>query len=405
MAEGHVNNLTGNPAVLKRINTVRVMNHLRLKGPSSRVKLTQATGLDAKTITNISNSLIENGLVICLDASRGKKSRGRPAETLSINPEAAFAVGLDIGASQVTSVLTDLQGRIVSKCRHEFGSAKSANYLFKEAQSALDDVLGSLPKNRKKRLKGIGVCVPGFIDRHTGMVLRSVNIRGFRNFPLVRLLQERFATTLILEKSSRAMAMAEIWYGNNTSANFICVDLGYGIGMGIVSNGLIYRGANEISGEIGHTRVVQKNGLKCSCGKRGCLETVASGKALAKQAERTPLRKYNIKSKGAKAIHGAALAGNAQAKKLLETTGYYTGIAIANVINLFDPTRVIVNGGLINAGPFLLDSLEKTVRENYIGHLGGNCQIEISKLGKFSGALGAAMLPLRRYFEFENIRL
>ena len=405
--QSNVHNLTGNSKVLQHVNTVRVMNYLRLRGSASRARLARATGLDAKTITNISNSQLAARLLVC-DQSAGRdevRRPGRPAERLSINAEAAFGVGIEVGAGNVTVVLVDLQGEVREKSHQEFSTGRSGKFLLGQIYDRTERLLESLSGKWRKRIDGIGIAVPGFIDKDQGIIRESVNIRGFRNMPMVADLQSRFGMNAVLEKSSRAMALAEIWCsGRDPSSDFICVDLGAGIGIGIVHNGLIYRGANDISGEIGHT-VVEPNGIVCTCGKRGCLETVAGGKALANMAKELVTKKYGIKSKGIEAIQQAAEAGDAHAIQLLEKVGRYIGIAIANVINLFDPAGVVLNGRLVDVGPLFLDSLNETIRANSIGLFDRRCTIEISSLGRWAGALGAAMLPLRCYFEFENIRL
>jgi predicted NBD/HSP70 family sugar kinase len=201
------------------------------------------------------------------------------------------------------------------------------------------------------------------------------------------------------------MAIAEKWFGGRHKIeHLICIDAGYGIGMGILHNGRVYRGANEISGEIGHM-VVDPKGRKCRCGNIGCLETVASGKALERSAKSLALSKMGIKSKGAKALFEAALVGHPQAREILSEAGHYIGMAIANVINLFDPNIVVLNGGLIGSARFLMPNLKKAVQHYVVKSSRNRCVTEISSLGKLAGARGVGMLPLMSYFEIENIQL
>jgi len=399
-----IHDLTGNAAVLKEINTVRVLNHLRQSGPASRAQLARVTGLDAKTITNVGNRLLKEGLALRRKALIC--GRGRPAEKLSLNPDAALAVGVDFGASQVSVVLVDLQGNLrKTRFRQEFGSPKGKAFLLKKSGAAVKELIASLERAQRRTIAGVGLSVPGLLDRSKGVVHNSVNIRGFKNVPIVDLFKKRLRCPVILEESSRAMALAEIWFGPpQFRRDFICVDLGFGIGMGVVHDGLLYRGANELSGEIGHT-VVQPDGARCRCGKRGCLETVASGKALGELAKRIALKRYGISSKGAKAICEAAVAGNARAREAIEKAGESIGIAVANLINLFDPGRVILNGGLVKAGALLTEPLRRAAKKHSIRPFDKRCPIEVSELGDLAGAMGAAMLVLRSYFEFDNIRI
>jgi len=396
------NTLIGNPAVLRRINRVRLLNALRLEKATSRVALARQTGLDPKTVTNLTNNLLHDGLVVRGEAPA--QGRGRPAERLSINANAALALGVDIGAQQVTAVLMDLAGTVRAQWRQDYFVAKTGRFLIQKARDALGCLTQSLSAQQKRRIKGLGVCVPGFLNREQRIVKQSVNIRGFKEFSIVDAFQE-LGTPVLLEESSRSMALAEKWFGTRrTNQNFICMDLGYGIGMGLVHHGLLYRGSNEVSGEIGHT-VVDTSGPLCHCGKTGCLEAVASGKALAEVAMNLKLDKKGVHVKGAAALHEAAIQGHRPSFQALQRAGEHIGLAVANLINLFDPGLVILNGGLVKAGEILIDRLMETVDQYRLQATPQKCRIVISTLGDLAGAMGAAMLPLRSYFEFDNIQL
>ncbi len=395
-------NLTGNPAVLRQVNRVRILNNLRIEGPGSRAQLARRSGLDAKTITNIVNSLLDDTLVLCHDARAN--GRGRPSEKIDLNPDAAFSLGIDVGAQQVTGVLINFRGDVKAKWHKEFPTAKNRSFILNEVKAALKDLVTGLSKTSYKKVKGLGICIPGFLDRITGTVIKSVNIRGFDGFKIVEALKESCGIEVILEEASRATAIGEIWFGGTSDDDdFVCVDLGYGIGMAIVHKGRLYRGANEVSGEIGHT-VVLINGTKCTCGKRGCLETVASGRALGQMSSALGLNLNDIKSDGARGIYEAALRGDRKAIKVVSKAGASIGTAIANAINLFDPGFVVLCGGLTNAGEMLLGPLRKAVEKHCIRPFDVSCMIKVTQLGELAGALGAAMLPLRHYFELDNVR-
>lgn len=397
MIEDNRNNLLGNPAVLKQVNLVRVMNRLRFGGSASKAELARQTGLDAKTITNICKSLLESGLIKC---GRGvREGRGRPAEQISINADAAFSIGVDIGAQQVAISAVDLAGGIRGRWHQSFNQACDCDFLMGEVECGVREVLDELG-DLKEKLEGIGVCVPGFMDRQAGKIIKSVNIRGCDNFEIVDWIRQRFGIVAMLEESSRSMAFGEVWFGGGETANnFICVDLGYGIGMGVIREGALYRGANERCGEIGHM-VVEAGGEKCICGQKGCLETIASGRILAELASELNVAEKEL---GAEGISKAALQGDQRCQNAMEKAGHYIGIAIANVINLFDPEYVVLAGGLTKAGDAILVPLKKAVVEHSIGDV-NRCEIKLTELDDSGGAMGAAMLVLRKYFEFENIR-
>jgi glucokinase len=298
----------------------------------------------------------------------------------------------------------DLTGTVRSQWRRSYDEAKTGRFLIRKAREAVEFLMEPLALPQKDKIRGLGVCVPGFLRREEQTVVRSVNISGFQEFSIAKAFGE-IDLPLILEESSRSMALAEKWFGARESdRNLICMDLGYGIGMGIIHRGVLYRGANEAGGEIGHT-VVDASGPVCHCGKRGCLEAVASGKALGEVAAGLRIGGRQAGARGAAALHEAALGGNRPARQALQRAGQYIGIAVANIINLFDPGLVVLNGGLVKAGDVLIGRLKETVEQHRLKGAGRACRIEISALGGFAAAMGAAMLPLRTYFEFDNIQL
>ncbi len=388
-------------AMVRRMNTARVLHHLRLAGEISRADLARHTALDPKTITNLINELLDEGIV--LSGQTVVSGRGRPAENISIHPDAAFAIGLDLGVQQISGVVLDLRGKVRCRWREEYGLPKDRDFLLARSHEAISQLIRHLGPARHRRLEGIGLCVPGFLDRAAGVAVRSVNIPGFDNVALTGPFSQAFGLPVVLEEASRAKALAELWFGQHAPADhLICLDIGYGIGMGIVHRGVLYRGTRECSGEIGHT-VVQFNGELCRCGKRGCLETVASGRALHTVARRLRLGGARGGPVGARAIYEAAVTGDARARKVLQQTGEFLGMAIANVANLLDPDLVVLSGGLVDAGPMLIDPLRSAVAAHRIGPHDTPVPVKVSQLGPFSGAMGAAMVLLRHHFDVDPI--
>ena len=398
-----IHSLTGNAAVLKRINAVRLLHRLWHGKTGSRVQLSRDTGLDAKTITNLINPLIAADLV--RETQTKASGRGRPAHVLGLNPDARYSIGLDIGARQVTGILLNFAGNVTASRQHTFRTPPDRAGVLAATGKIATALIATLPPAKRERLEGIGVGVPGFIDRRSGVVIAASNLADFREVPLLALLEKQLRQPVFLEEASRAMALAEIWFGAGGSyPDFICLDLGYGIGMGIVQDGLLYYGAHGFTGEIGHT-VVEPGGVRCECGKNGCLETVASGKALETLAANMGCGVRKAGPTGGEALHAAAVTGNLQAKELLARAGRSIGIAAANAVSLFDPGAVILNGGLVQAGPFLVEPLLAAFGKHTLPPYTQNCPVLVSRLGQTAGAQGAAMLPLRHHFEFENLRL
>ncbi len=392
--------LSGNAAVLKKINRARLLNHLWHSKGASRLQLAEATGLDGKTITNICNSLFEDRLIIINDAPFS--GMGRPPQRVELNKSAAFSIGADVGGGHVTAVLLDLQGEVRDSVSVFFGDNRDKPVL----EIINDSILKLIDRleGDASGIRGMGVCVPGLIDYAERKIVKSVNVAELENCSIAEYFEERFDMPVFLEEASRSMAVAEIWFGGRYGqSDFIVVDLGVGIGLGIVHNGALYRGAHGNSGEIGHL-VVQPGGSLCRCGKTGCLETVASGRAFDNAAADFNFQDPGKFTRDGTGLYNAAVNGDGEAGRIFEEAGTSIGTALANVVNILDPKEIILQGGLVNAGDILLEPMKQAVARHALGGANEPPAIVVSRLGSSAGAAGAAMLPLKQYFEIENIR-
>ena len=280
--------------------------------------------------------------------------------------------------------------------------------IINQMKTILTNLLNS--KNTTADLKAIGICVPGFVNPKTGISIISENIPGWRDVDLKKIFESKFNLPVYLEDSSRTTGLAEKWLGNGKNKdNFVVLDLGYGIGMAIFIGGELYAGSTYKSGEIGHT-IVKEGGEKCICGNRGCLETVASGKALAKEALKgiqegkseilTGLTQGRAESVTAQDVSIAASMGDTFSINLLRDAGKYIGIALANSVNILNPSYIIIAGGLVKSGDIIINSLIESLNNNTMMGIIDDLEVVVSKLGVESSALGSAILASQSVFEF-----
>jgi len=379
LSEGQ-NALTG----LRRRNAVELLDRLRRGEAATRADLARGARLDPKTVTNLIDILLKEGLIVA-DGLAGSAG-GRPAERLALNAEGLFAVGVDLGATRLRTVVLDLTGRVrAATAVRRAGGAKNI------MAQAIEQIRGNFAESRApwRRVAGIGFACPGFLDRNKGIALQAVHLSGWKNVPAGRILSRAFRMPVSLEESSRAGALGEMWFGaGRRSREFLTLDFGYGIGTGIVSNGGLLYGASESGGELGHT-VVKPRGNWCDCGQRGCLETVASGEAIARRSGRAT----------ALAAVEAAEAGDVRCRRIIAEAGRLLGAAAANLINLLNPDTAILNGGLCRAGDLLLAPFHEALRQHAVPRSLAAANITLSPLGEFAGAMGAAMIPLQSYFQ------
>ncbi len=377
-------------SALRRRNAAELLNHLRTNGPCTRVEFARAAELDTKTVTNLVNVLLKERLII--SDGLADSSGGRPAERLTLNPNGACAVGVDLGATSLRTVIIGMTGQVMAMTENKLQTPSDSEKMLAQITDNIRATIKQANLRSRRRLVGIGFASPGFLDREAGVALEAVHIRGWKNVPVVERLGKAFGQRVILEEATRAMALGELWFGQGRQEkNFVCLDLGFGIGAGIVSNGKLHYGVSETGGEIGHT-TVKRHGLRCRCGKRGCLETVASGEAIGRLANRS----------SASAVAKAARTGESTAKRVIQEAGTYLGIAAANLINLLNPGLLVLNGGLCRMGDLLLEPFTKSLNRHALNRSLAAARIELSALGSRAGAMGAATLALRSCFECET---
>ena len=231
--------------------------------------------------------------------------------------------------------------------------------------------------------------------------------------PVKSLLEREFGVDVSIDDSSRAMALAEHWCGVAQGVdNFIFINVGVGVGSGIFTHGKIYRGIGGIAGEFGHMTIKEK-GPRCNCGNYGCLETLASGPAIVRRARQAleegvvseieRLCRGDFNCITPQMVVEAARGGDKLAFNLMEKTGEYLGIGIANLINIFNPELIVIGAGVSRAGDLLLNSLRRTVKARTLQQSFRMVQIKTSTLNEFGGAIGGAILILKSIFEYNHL--
>jgi len=364
-------------------------------GPISRVEIAQKTHLSAATITNITAELIENNLI--LEKEEGNSSGGRKPILLALNPKGAYVIGLKLSADHVTGALTNLKADVLLKKTN----------LLKErsldtAMSAIVDIVGSLlndTKVLKENLLGVGLGLAGIVNAENG-VLKYSSIFDWHDVNIAELLTKRLNVPIYVDNDVNTLALTENWFGvGRGTDNFLLVTVGRGVGMGIVINGQIYRGGFGGAGEFGHT-VIEINGPLCDCGKRGCLESIASDPAIMKKVNEEISRGELPKSvKDINELITLGQDGNAVAQRIFARAGEALGVGIANLVNIFNPQLIILSGEGIRAGELLLKPMRASIYKNVFNGLLDDVEIRVDALDDDAWARGAAGLVLQQLFE------
>ena len=400
---------TGSLKLVQEINRSVVLNLIKDKGPLSRADISRITKLTRSTISSIVSYLIKKNLV--KETGLSSSGVGRKGILLKLNPKAYYVVGVDLGTLNTIAVVVDLEGKIMERVEHPTNSERSKDKVIERLKTVIHEVITASNINIQK-IAGIGLAVPGLVDSKKGIMLITPNF-GWRNTPLKEMLEKEFHTPIFIDNNNNVMALGEAEFGIAQGVrNFVCINVGMGIGSGIVINGELYRGETESTGEIGHT-TVDYNGPKCSCGNNGCLEVMAAAPAIARRAVKavkkgkktliTELVNSNLDEINAAIVAEAANKGDKLAQGIIEKTGEYLGTGIANIINLFNPQMVIIGGGVAQAGDLIFNPLKKTMEKRAFPVPAKVAKIVASSLGRDCTVIGAATLVLREIFKSTKV--
>lgn len=311
-------------------------------------------------------------------------------------------IGIDVGGTNVKIALVDKSGKIIYSNSVPTYAKMGYEYTVNNIKQAIKDLMKET-NTTSKDIDGIGFDFPGQVDYKTGVVKLAPNIPGWVNVPIAQMIEEEFHIPTRIDNDVRCAALGEMKFGAGQGCeNFVCITVGTGIGSGLVVNGQLVRGASNAAGEIGHIKLQMKDGLICGCGDTGCLEAYASGPSIVAMAQDYIKGGKSTKFREMAAAEGgeitpymvakAAEAGDPVAKRIFAIVGEYIGIGLTSVINLLNPEKVIIGGGVAEAGDLLLDPIRKTIKERAMVVAGSAVEIVPAQLGNSAGVIGASML-------------
>lgn len=311
-------------------------------------------------------------------------------------------IGIDVGGTNVKIALVDKSGKIIYSNSVPTYAKMGYEYTVNNIKQAIKDLMKET-NTIAKDIDGIGFDFPGQVDYKTGVVKLAPNIPGWVNVPIAQMIEEEFHIPTRIDNDVRCAALGEMKFGAGQGCeNFVCITVGTGIGSGLVVNGQLVRGASNAAGEIGHIKLQMKDGLICGCGDTGCLEAYASGPSIVAMAQDYIKGGKSTKFREMAAAEGgeitpymvakAAEAGDPVAKRIFAIVGEYIGIGLTSVINLLNPEKVIIGGGVAEAGDLLLDPIRKTIKERAMVVAGSTVEIVPAQLGNSAGVIGASML-------------
>lgn len=399
----------GSFELMKQMNVSAVLKVIRDNAGLSRADVAKITGLTPASVTNITKMLIEDGYLV--ECKIGQSSGGRPPIILELNPDARYVVGICIGVGIIDVVITNLSANIILKKSIEINKERYDYNFVLEKLVKLINVVIKQSNISKEKILGIGVALHGIVNVKTGMSIYSPYY-GWKQKNIKKLLEDELNLNVYIDNDVRAMALAESWFGiTKDIENFVTINISNGIGAGIIIGNKLYYGVDFSAGEIGHI-VVDADGGKCNCGSYGCLETVSSNSnitkkviKLIKQGANSILKdiKEDINDLSIDDVCYAAKLGDELAISIIKESARYIGIAITNLINILNPTEIVVVGEIFENTSYAIETLNEIVKNRGMKLSSENIKIIKSMLGRDAAVIGASTLVIQELFNSMKI--
>ncbi len=373
--------------LIRRINRARVLDTIRRRGRISRSEVADIAKLDRKSVTNVVGELLREEYVV--ETGKRRTVKGRPFVLLELRRDRHLAVGLSLLERNVTALLVSLSGEVLASHQIDYLPGPSLEEIVAAARRVCERAASAA----RGHLDGVGFTVPGLVDLQSGRVIRSVHVPALDGVDIRRRVEGFAGGPVVFEEATRAKALAEKWFGQGRDLpSFVCVELGIGVGAGIVHAGRLFAGGREYVGELGHIRI-EKDGRPCPCGNRGCLEAYLSETVLVREINEA----QGSDLKGLEELRDPKPA----AVKILREAGRRLGLGLSYVINLICPPAIILNGPLAKFGDIIMPQVRRALAEATLPGLFERTTIQVSALENAS-SLGAAAAVLARSFEVEG---
>ncbi len=389
---------------LRRKKRSKIIDLIRKRKKCSRSDITAVLNIDKKTVSLVVDDFLDQKLVLPIGFRESKA--GRRQELLAVNGSHSNYIGIDLGSTHIIGVRTDLNCLVLDRVFFELRPELPVSLILEQMKSIIKTLIDS--DKGTGEIKSVGISIPGFVNPVEGIALMAENIPGWHEVRIREILEKEIHKPVYVEDCSRTMGLAELWLGKGEDVeNFIVLDLGYGIGMALFLNGEMYTGSGYKSGEIGHT-LVDENGPVCTCGKKGCLELYASGRGIARIASENVLSEHpkileelihgDVKSLNAQDVALAASMNDEYSLGIITSAGRYIGTALSSVVNILNPEKIIIGGGLTGMGKPLFNGITETLELHTMKEIMADLKLEQSDLGVDASARGSALVAMEHVF-------
>ncbi|HLU90497.1 MAG TPA: ROK family protein [Cyclobacteriaceae bacterium] len=386
------------------LHKIKIIKHLYVRGSNTASNIGQQVGISLPTVSLLLADLLDDKLVV--KEGRGASQGGRKPDLYGLGDDSFYIVAIDLSKYSARVAIYNSKNTKVSEVQQlKISLGNDAETLNKLHRFTLEAIKKS--KVSDKKIIAIGVSMPGLVDSKTG--INHTYLKAGKK-PLKDQLEKLFGKKVFVDNDARAMTLAEFRFGHpEKQKNVLGIFVDWGIGLGIIIDGKLYRGSSGFAGEFSHSPLFDAKEISCTCGKRGCLETVASGTAVVRMGkEAIAMKKGTILANMAREKGGdykpewvveAALAGDHEAISILSEAGMNLGRGIAILIQLLNPGLIILGGTLSEAKNYVLTPIQQALNIYSMPRLSEKTEIRLSALGKEVGLKGAVAIVHECIFE------
>ncbi len=406
--------------LIREFNRLLVLNCIREHGPIARVKIAQRTGLSRTAVSSIVDALFQEGFVREGELLHAAPLGGRRAIPVHFNADIGRIIGVDVGRSHLAILITNLAAEIITHRSGSFDMDRGPEFCLPQLIREVQAVVGDTGVHWNQ-VVGIGLGIPGPLDTQLHTLSAPPGLPGWDGVDVWQTLQRAFNIPLYLDNDANLGALGESRYGaGRNSAYLAYIKIATGIGAGLILNGRIYRGNGGSAGELGHV-TIDENGPLCNCGNRGCLETLAGARAIVEDACRGISLTETVKPKASDYdvaelsvftgnapvditdVIQAARNGDAASLAALEHAGERIGVALAGLINLFNPTTIVIGGGVARAGELFFNPIRRSAPSRSLPAAWKGTRILPAEMDNNEVALGAVSLVIDSAFGIPTV--
>jgi len=368
---------------------------LRDGRPRTRTELSAMTGLARSTVAIRIDALMKLGLVDSVGDA--VSTGGRPSSQFALATSGRVVLGVDVGASHVRIAVSDLTGGVLAQTLERIDVAEGPQVVLSWVTSEAERLLASVDRDASELL-AIGIGLPGPVEHSTGRPINPPIMPGWDRFDVPDYLSSSFDAPVLVDNDVNIMALGEREHAWPDVDHLIFVKVATGIGSGVISSGLLQRGAQGTAGDIGHVYVARGAEVPCACGNRGCLEALASGPAIARALASTGLTAASSQD-----VVELVKRGNIDAIQAVRQAGRDIGEVLTTCVSLINPSAIVLGGALAQAGEYLIAGVREVVYTRSMPLATEHLQITQSKLGPDAAVLGASMLAIHHALAPESI--